>query len=77
ERPAGTGYGFSDLGTSIVDTRPEVRLTVRGGAEGKVLIEHVDSTPQSSLFELYHLARRVALRVDEQVDSTLELINQL
>lgn len=54
---------------------PYAVLTVKD-REGKLLFE----TPSDGLataLELFRAARRVALRVDEKIESTLELIDQL
>jgi hypothetical protein len=50
-------------------------LTVRDG-DGSVAIKYVTGN-NPTFSELHQLARRVALRVDEKIDSTLELLNSL
>jgi hypothetical protein len=54
-----------------------VRLVIRD-FEGKVFLDtDVMNLPVPMARELYDLARRIALNVDEKVDETVQLLDQL
>jgi hypothetical protein len=67
------GEMASPEGDSMARARAGCRVKVRG-PDGELLLE----TPQSQLAEeLYEVARRIALRVDENIDSTVQLLETL
>jgi hypothetical protein len=56
------------------DTVEETRLIVRG-EDGRVLLDH--TTDYLVAYNLFKLAQRVAMRVDDRIDASLQLLNGL
>lgn len=54
----------------------QVRLTVRD-REGRIFLDIRESGQDSAAYELFEVARRVAMRIDERIDQTVELLKSL
>jgi len=51
-------------------------LTVKDH-EGRVFLQTTEESSSETAKELFYLARRVAMNLDERIESSLELLNQL
>lgn len=45
--------------------------------DGKLVLKHVERVQDSPAFDLFQVARRVAMRVDEKIESSLEVLESL
>ena len=69
-------FGGLHLRDNEVEQDVVTKLEVHG-FEGKIIIDFRETGQSSSLFELFSVAKRVALRIDERIDESLELLNSL
>ncbi len=61
------------MGAGVASRHPMCTMKVRG-PDGELLIE---TTPSNLSDQLFEVARRLALRVDENIDSTVQLLETL
>ena len=69
-------FGGVHLRDNELEQDVVTKLKVRG-FEGKTIIDCRETGQSSSLFELFSVAKRIALRIDERIDESLELLNSL